>query len=310
VSDLDRNALDLSSWNVAFSGSEPVRRSTLDAFDRTFSPCGFRRRAFRPSYGLAESTLLVTSTRPDQEPSTLTLDRLALAGGRVVQNAAGPSSNSSFVGCGSTEAMRLEIVNPATCLRCGPGEVGEIWVAGGSVARGYWRRADETRAIFRAYLADTNEGPFLRTGDLGFLCEGELFVTSRIKDILIVRGLKHDPHDVELTVEASDIAIRPGCVAAFTIDSETEAVALAAEVELGDDVRTHSSLIDTVRAAVAAAHGIQLSTIVLLPPGMLPKTTSGKIQRYACRECLRSGSFAATARWDASEPLWPLERTA
>jgi acyl-CoA synthetase (AMP-forming)/AMP-acid ligase II len=310
ISALDRETLDLTSWSVAFSGSEPVRQSTIDEFHRTFSRYGFRRRAFRPAYGLAESTLLVTSTQPNQEPTTMMLDRAALRRGRVMPSAASPSS-SPVVGCGSPKSRtRIEIVDPATCRRCGADEVGEIWVAGGSIARGYWRRAEETRSTFRAHLADTAEGPFLRTGDLGFLRDGELFVTGRIKDVIIVRGLKHHPHDVELTVEAADAVVRAGCVAAFTIDAESDAVALAAEVELRDDRPPVNSLIEAIRAAVAAAHGIQLSTIVLLAPGSLPKTTSGKIQRYACREGLRSGSLSAIVRWDESEPRWPLERTA
>jgi acyl-CoA synthetase (AMP-forming)/AMP-acid ligase II len=312
VSDVDRDRLDLTAWRVAFSGSEPVRQSTIDAFERTFSRCGFRRQAFRPAYGLAESTLLVTSTSPNRKPTTLTLDRVALRQGRVVEATPNTASSPPIVGCGSTGATtRVEIVDPATCLRCGRNEVGEIWVAGGSVARGYWRRPDETRDVFRAHLADTGEGPFLRTGDLGFVQDGELFVTGRIKDVMIVRGLKHDPHDVELTIEAAIPAVRPGGAAAFTIDAESEAVAVGAEVEPhDDDARTRSALIEGIRAAVTAAHGIQVSAIVLLAPGTLPKTTSGKIQRYACREGLRSGSLHAIARWDTCDGPWPLERTA
>jgi acyl-CoA synthetase (AMP-forming)/AMP-acid ligase II len=311
-SDADREALDLSPWRVAFSGSEPVRQATIDAFVRTFSSCGFRRHAFRPAYGLAESTLLVTSTRPNQEPRALSLDRAALRKGRVVRRTGQTGLTSVVVGCGSTgPATHIAIVDPETRLKRLENEVGEIWVAGGSVARGYWRRPDETRAAFRAELADTGEGPFLRTGDLGFVHDGELFVTGRIKDVMIVRGLKHDPHDVELTVEAAVPAVRPGGAAAFTIDAESETVAVAAEVELRDvSAGGRLELLEGIRAAVASAHGIQLSTIVLLTPGVLPKTTSGKIQRYACREGLRSGSLTAVARWDAPDAGWPLERSA
>jgi acyl-CoA synthetase (AMP-forming)/AMP-acid ligase II len=312
VSDLDRAALDLTAWRVAFSGSEPVRQHTIDAFRRTFMSSGFRRDAFRPAYGLAESTLLVTSTAPNEEPRTLTLDRAALRQGRVVRATQDSAAIAAIVGCGSAEATtRIEIVDPATGLPSRHSEVGEIWIAGESVARGYWRRPDETRTSFRAYLADTFEGPFLRTGDLGFLQDGELFVTGRIKDVMIVRGLKHDPHDVELTVEAAAPAVRLGAVAAFTLDVETEAVAVAAEVDTREaDARVQSALVESIRAAVAAAHGIQISTIVFLAPGVLPKTTSGKIQRYACREGVRSGALPTIARWDVSDAAWPLERTA
>jgi acyl-CoA synthetase (AMP-forming)/AMP-acid ligase II len=321
VSEAECDALDLSSWRVAFSGSEPVRSATIDAFERAFSRSGFRRQAFRPAYGLAESTLLVTSTLPCQAPRTLRLDTASLRQGRVVsqrrESADRAGSTSLVVGCGWTgHGTRVEIVDPATGRRRGRNEVGEIWVRGGSVARGYWRRPDDTRAAFDAHLADTGEGQFLRTGDLGFVHDGELFVTGRIKDVMIVRGLKHDPHDVELTVEAADPAIRPGGSAAFTIDTESEAVGIAAEVEPrhadhDDDLSgRRAQLMDTIRSAVAAAHGIQLAAVVLLAPGVLPKTTSGKIQRYVCREGLRSGTLTVIARWHAPDADWPLERTA
>jgi acyl-CoA synthetase (AMP-forming)/AMP-acid ligase II len=313
TSDADRQTLDLSSWRVAFSGSEPVRAATIDAFVRSFESRGFRRQAFRPAYGLAESTLLVTTTPPRHEPRAMTLDRSALRLGRVVRVDEGEPSAATSVGCGFTgPTTRVEIVDPATCTRSGSNEVGEIWVRGRSVARGYWRRPEETRAVFRAHLADTGEGPFLRTGDLGFLQDGELFVTGRIKDVMIVRGLKHDPCDVELTVEAAVPGVRAGASAAFTIDADTEEIGVAAEIELrsADDPDERLALVESIRTAVASAHGIQVSTIALLPPGVLPKTTSGKIQRYACREGLRSGSLAVIERWDASDRAWPLERTA
>ena len=316
VSESDRATLDLSSWRVAFSGSEPVRAATIDAFERTFRGSGFRRSAFRPAYGLAESTLLVSSTRPGQPVRTVALGAVSLRQGRVEPrpDTDHTASTSVVVGCGSSGATTcIEIVDPATCTRRGPFEVGEIWVKGGSVARGYWRRPTETRAAFDAHLADTGEGPFLRTGDLGFLYDGELFVTGRIKDTMIVRGMKHDPRDVELTVEAAHAAIRPGGSAAFSIDAERDPVAVAAEIEPrhNDDViGCSASVVEAVRAAVAGEHGIQLSQIVLVPAGALPRTTSGKIQRYLCREALRSGSMEAIARWEAPLGSWSLERTA
>jgi len=238
VSEADRAALDLSSWRVAFSGSEPVRAATIDAFERTFSPAGFRRTAFRPAYGLAESTLLVASTPPDQPPRTLTVDADSLRQGVVLLRPPlpGTGQTSPVVGCGWTGAdTRIEIVDPATCARCGPQEVGEIWVKGPSVARGYWRRPAETRATFDGRLAGSGEGGFLRTGDLGFVHDSELFVTGRIKDTMIVRGLKHDPRDVELTVEGAHAAVRPGGCAAFRMDSEPEQVAVAVEIEAPQD---------------------------------------------------------------------------
>ncbi len=316
ISETDCASLELSAWRVAFSGSEPVRAATIDAFERTFSRAGFRRTAFRPAYGLAESTLLVASTRPDQAPRTLTVDAVSLRQGIVVPRApvAGTGQTSPVVGCGWTGAdTRIEIVDPATCLRCGPQAVGEIWVKGGSVARGYWRRPAESAATFDGRLAATGEGGFLRTGDLGFVHDRELFVTGRIKDTMIVRGLKHDPRDVELTVEAAHVAVRAGGCAAFRVDAEREQVAVAAEIEARQHAcpaDRHDHVFEAIRIAVARDHGIQLSTIVLLPPGALPRTTSGKIQRYLCRERLHGGLPTEIARWEAPAEPWSLERTA
>jgi len=188
----------------------------------------------------------------------------------------------------------VAIVEPETRRRCGPGCVGEIWVAGESVARGYWHRSAETDAVFRARLAN-GQGPFLRTGDLGFLAEGSLFVTGRIKDVLIVRGLKHYPQDLEATIERADPAIRRGCSAAFVLGID-DGIGVAAEV----DRTTASDLdgaIDRIRSAISEVHGIRLSLVALMPPGTVPKTTSGKLQRHACRLGVTSGSLCPLALW-------------
>ena len=260
VTDRDREALDLADWRVAFTGSEPVRAATIDAFARGFARCGFRRHAFRPAYDLAESTLLVTTTRSHEAPRTLRLRSDLLRQGRAeLQGTGRPGERdgtTTVVGCGWTSAARGWIVDPAPAIAASRRRRGGIWVSG-SVARGYWRQPDDTPGLPR--LAATGEGPFLRTGDLGFVHDGQLFVTGRIKDTMIVRGLKHDPHDVELTVEAADPAVRPGGCAAFTWDTETEAVAIAVEVELQPDSDDgwRARLMDSIRAAVADGHGIQ-----------------------------------------------------
>jgi len=308
----DGEGLDLASWRVAFTGSEPVRASTLDAFHRTFSDRGFRCDAFRPAYGLAEATLLVTTTAAGQAPRTLTVDSDALRTGRV--QVAGDSADEercrTIVGCGGVaEGTRVAIVDPATATPCADDRVGEIWVSGESVAAGYWRQPSATASTFQAHLPGDRNTRYLRTGDLGFMHASELFVAGRIKDVLIVRGLKHDPHDLELTVEAAAGAVRPGCCAVFALDTVHDRIALAAEV----DVRQATELPDlmaTVRAAITGAHGIQLDTVVLLQPGSLPKTTSGKVQRYACRDALRAGLFDPIARWDSPATLWTMEQPA
>jgi acyl-CoA synthetase (AMP-forming)/AMP-acid ligase II len=285
VTEDDRRALDLTSWRTAFNGSEPVRRSTLEAFQRAFGASGFRWTAFRPAYGLAEATLLVAST----------------AKGADMSFDDGGGTGTSLVEAGSPiDDMRLAIVDPISRARCREGDVGEIWVSGSSVAAGYWQRPHETHQTFGSVLA-SGEGPFLRTGDLGLLRDGHLFVTGRLKDVLIVRGLKHYPHDLELTAERAHPSIRPGCCAAVAMEAAgEEGVAMLAEVdprlaEPGDT--TLPRAIDAIRHAIAGAHGIQLRAVALLPAGSLPKTTSGKLQRYLCRNGFLAGALPSVADW-------------
>lgn len=290
VTEDERRTLDLSSWRTAFNGSEPVRPSTIDAFQRTFGEYGFRPNTLRPAYGLAEATLLVTSSRPTDHVAVASID---------------DATPAALVSAGSPpNGIRVIIVDPATRTRCGDGRVGEIWVSGESVAAGYWRRPHETLETFGACLAN-GEGPFLRTGDTGFLRDGQLFVAGRLKDVLIVRGVKHYPQDLELTAELSHESIRPGCCAAFAlhVDGE-ERVAMVAEVESrwlagkNDSDTALSSAIDAVRRAIAGMHSIQLCAVALIAAGAMPKTTSGKLQRYLCRNGLLTGALQPIAAWN------------
>jgi acyl-CoA synthetase (AMP-forming)/AMP-acid ligase II len=321
VADDDRAGLDLASWQVAFNGSEPIRQDTLDAFTRAFAPCGFRARAFRPAYGLAEATLLVSSTDADEPVDALHVGRDALSAGRVipVSSADQPDRAGSvtLVSCGRARGgMKVAIVDPVARTRCAPGTVGEIWVRGGSVTAGYWRRGAETAAAFEAMLADDSRHTYLRTGDLGFLASGRLYVTGRIKDVLIVRGVKHYPQDLERSIEEIDPAIRPGCAAVFAMRSDGDEIAAAIELDLpkhsaADDAMLNQ-LLDRVRTSVVQMHGVQLSAVALLAPGSIPKTTSGKLQRFACREGLASGMLQTLAVWMDGQVFvgTPLERTA
>jgi acyl-CoA synthetase (AMP-forming)/AMP-acid ligase II len=210
-------------------------------------------------------------------------------------------------------------VNPDTSRRCAPREIGEIWLSSPSVTKGYWRREEETSETFDAMLADDGSGPYLRTGDLGVLIDGELFVAGRLKDLLIVRGFKHYPQDLELTVERQHPAIRPGCVAVFALESHDEHIAVAAELDPrrlditrtnppdflalpsllreGSCGRAISDLIGRICQAVAEIHGVQLHTVALLKPGALPKTTSGKIRHRDCAQALSGGQLAELVRW-------------
>lgn len=279
VTEAEKATLDLSSWKLAFNGAEPVRADTIDRFCAAFAPCGFTREAFYPCYGLAEGTLIVTGGAKAEPPLVARVDAAALEADRVVPAADG----RPLVASGRTAPeQQVAIVDPATLTRCPPGRVGEIWVAGGSVAQGYWNRAEDSARVFGAVLGA--EGPFLRTGDLGFLGDsGQLFVTGRIKDLLIVDGRNHYPHDLELTVEGCHAALRPGCCAAFSVDgAAAERLVVVAEVQRGPTA-TGDEIAQAVRQAVAREHDVKVHDVVLIQSGSIPKTSSGKLQRHACR---------------------------
>ncbi|MFP2934857.1 AMP-binding protein, partial [Pyxidicoccus sp. 3LG] len=215
----EREGLDLSRWEVAFCGAEPIRALTLEHFTQAFGPVGFRREAFYPCYGLAEATLIVSGGAKEAKPEVRIADDAALERGFLEEPVASRKSRL-VVGCGSSlPGQRIVVVEPESLRVCVPGEVGEIWVSGPSVAQGYWQRPYESQSVFEARTAQ-GDGPFLRTGDLGFLDAGELYVTGRRKDLLILRGRNLYPHDLEATVEGSHPALRPGCGAAFSVEVE------------------------------------------------------------------------------------------
>src|SRR6185295_19068978 len=214
-----REGLDLSSWTVAFNGAEPVHKETLDRFAAAFEPCGFKREAFYPCYGLAEATLFVSGGARLAGAGSRELERAALERSLAVPAAAAGAGACELVSCGHAWLeQQIRIVDAESAAPCRPGQVGEIWVAGPSVAQGYWNRPEESDRAFRARLAGTGDGHYPRTGDLGFVADGELYVTGRLKDLLIIRGRNHYPQDIERTVERSHPALRPGEGAAFAIE--------------------------------------------------------------------------------------------
>ncbi len=219
----DRAHLDLSCWEVAFNGAEPVHAETLERFAKAFAPSGFRRAAFYPAYGLAEASLKVSGGMKGKGPVLLAVSGEGLARNRVVAADPGSSGCRVLVGCGRPGRDTLvAIVDPDSQKQCASGEVGEVWVAGPGVACGYWRRPEETRETFQARLADSGQGPFLRTGDLGFLREGELFIAGRLKDLIIIRGLNHHPSDIELTARKAHPETAASICAAFSIEAGGE----------------------------------------------------------------------------------------
>lgn len=279
-----RASLDLSSWQVAFSGAEPVRAETIRRFTEAFAPCGFRPTSFYPCYGLAEATLLVSGGTLGEPP----LCRSFLVSGLQQRRAAAADYVSpearELVGLGRSIAEQpIVIVDPESRTRCPEGGIGEIWVSGQSVAKGYWKRPEESSRIFHASLVDTGEGPFLRTGDLGFLWQGQLFVTGRMQDLIVIRGRNHFAEDIEITVQESHAAIRPSSSAAFSADLDGREQ-LITMVETDPRSGIEPTEVETaIRCSVSEVHGLAIHSVVFLAPGLIPKTTSGKVQRHLCR---------------------------
>ena len=301
-----RARLDLRSWRVAYNGAEPVRFETLRRFADEFRECGFRWEAFYPAYGLAEATLKVTGGSSAESPVTCTVRSDALEQHHVVEALPEQDSTRTLVGCGHAGLdTEIEIVDAETFTRCATEEVGEIWVHGPGVAAGYWRRPEETEAKFHARFAEADEREsvsektYLRTGDLGFLNDGELFVTGRVKDLIIVRGRNLYPNDLELAVEQCHEALRAGGGAAFSLEVEgEERLVIVQELEARRRVDT-AALVELILQTLAEEFEVQPYAILLVKAGSVPKTSSGKIQRGACRIMFETGSFDALAEWRA-----------
>jgi 8-amino-7-oxononanoate synthase/acyl carrier protein len=303
-----RATLDLSSWTLAFNGAEPVRAETIDAFCEAFAPCGFRREAFFPCYGLAESTLMVTGGMKFEPPVVRSFDAASIETGSAVVRPANAPAVRRLVGSGrELDGQDVLIVDPQSCEALPPGRVGEIWVSGPSVAQGYWNRADASAETFGAMLAQPhqlpseqpvatwrpNPGPYLRTGDLGFFDNGELFVAGRLKDLIIIRGRNYYPQDIEHAVEEASTLVRAGSIAAFAVDVEgRERVAVVAEVERGRrEPAEITAAFEAIRKRLATEHELAVEAIVLVRPNSVPKTSSGKIQRHACKRQFLDGTL-------------------
>ncbi|GCE15771.1 fatty acyl-AMP ligase [Tengunoibacter tsumagoiensis] len=305
-----RAQLDLSSWRVAFCGAEPIRAETIELFTETFASCGFKPEAFYPTYGLAETSLMASGGHMNERPIIRTFRSTDLEQNRVVPGPIEFYNTASHVSCGRTLLdLRIVIADPITREQCPGDRVGEIWLQGESVSQGYWAKPEETAQTFGGYLSN-GDGPFLRTGDLGFLWHGELFVTGRIKDVIIIRGHNHYPQDIEFTVEESHSALRASGSAAFSVDVQgKEQLVIVAEVDphfrparQGEEQNTSSrkplsaeEVTNAIRQAISENHDLQAYQIQLVKPGGVPKTSSGKLQRRACRELFLTESLG---KWD------------
>ena len=298
ITEEQKAELDLSSWINSFNGAEPVRAETLKRFAEEFAVCGFRAEFLQPCYGLAEHTLTASGGVLDEPPIYVTVDAMALEQHEVVQRLPHEEGVRTLVGCGhGWLGTEIRIVDPETMITCPQNRVGEIWLKSPSVAQGYWNRPEQTIQEFRAYTKDGNEGPFLRTGDLGFLVGDELFVTGRRKDLILIRGKNFYPQDIEYTVEQAHPAVRESCSAAFSLEIGTEErLVVVAELERsyrprakeqveGDESASgFQDVVRAIRKAVMDEFQIQPYAILLLRTGSIPKTSSGKIQRHACKQ--------------------------
>jgi acyl-CoA synthetase (AMP-forming)/AMP-acid ligase II len=297
-----RRVLDLSHWDIAFVGSEPIRHDTLDRFTRVFATSGFKSASFLPCYGLAESSLLVAGkTMGADDRATLAVTTGSVEAGRAIPARADDPAASTLVSCGEiVSEHHLAIVNPDSHTPKAPGEVGEIWIAGPSVAAGYWNRPEQSEQTFRAGLQGFS-GRYLRTGDLGFVAHGRLFVTGRIKDLIIVAGKKHHPQDIEETVHGSDVSLRAGCTAAFAVDGgASESLVIVQEVSARKKSADSEKIFASIREKVTSEHQITPAAIVLIHERTIPKTPSGKIQRSATRTLYQNNGLNIIARWSAS----------
>jgi acyl-CoA synthetase (AMP-forming)/AMP-acid ligase II len=312
ITDEQRASLDLSHWEVAFTGAEPVRAETLEKFSQLYKPCGFKKEAFYPCYGMAEGTLLITGIDASEYPTITYLDQTALTQDKVLAVTAEHPHAKAVVSCGHTWlGDEVIIVNPETKIQCqGDGasapstkRIGEIWAAGAGIGKGYYQRAEQTEATFQATLADNPNQTYLRTGDLGFIKDGELYITGRIKDMMILWGRNHYPQHIEETVASCHPALRPNHGAAFSIDLGGEEQLVIAHEVNRTDLRTLNAeeVIGAIRLAVGEQNMANVFAVALLKTGSIPKTSSGKIQRKACQSMFLDGSLNTVAQWQQSE---------
>ena len=298
ISDETARELDLSSWKIAINAAEPVRADTLERFAARFSVAGFDRHALVPGYGLAETTLRVLATPGADLPTTLAVDPDALTQHRVAL-ATGAAGARILVASGKPvpETIAL-IVDPEKHVPCAPDRVGEIWVSGRTVAQGYFRNPAASADTFAARLPGY-DAPFVRTGDLGFVHDGFMYITGRLKDVIILRGLNYYPQDLERVVEQCHPALAPFGVAAFGIDDGgEERLAMVAEISRTERRKVDAAQVfEAMHHALADAHGLSIDWIALIDPHALPKTSSGKVRRKACREALQGGTLPVIAQW-------------
>jgi acyl-CoA synthetase (AMP-forming)/AMP-acid ligase II/3-oxoacyl-[acyl-carrier-protein] synthase III/acyl carrier protein len=300
ISAEQRAELDLSSWRTAFCGAEPISDEVLGKFADTFAPCGFRREAFYPCYGMAESTLMITGGTGAAAPTVIHVCPQKLRENRVEVTG---RDGQAFIACGlATPGTDVVIVDPETQRRCANDRVGEIWTCGPSVARGYWNRPELTEEMFGGGLHDSERGPYLRTGDLGFIHAGQLYVTGRLKDVIVIRGQNHYSQDIERTAEGCSESLRSSAGAAFSVRvKDEERLVLVHEVERGQSDIDTDEVMAEIASQISNNHELVPYAIVLVRPHSIPRTTSGKIKRTACRDDFQRDELKVVAKWVSTD---------
>ena len=289
--------LDLSSWDIAFNGAEPIRAGTLEAFANRFASCGFRSGSMLPCYGMAETTLIVTGGPVEPRPIIEHFNTSELAKKKVRLVEASHESAKAMVACGEVlPGEQVIVVDPESHAILDDDQVGEIWIDSPSVGKGYYQRKEATERTFRA-TTSCGKGPFLRTGDLGFLYGGQLYVSGRLKDMIIVRGVNRYPQDIEETVEAASEVVQAGSVGAVAMEQDgREQLVIVAEAVRRRDLDWDAE-IQSIRRAVTAQHDLPPDAVYLVRNSSIPKTSSGKIQRHACLHAVRDGDLKLVAKW-------------
>lgn len=301
IRDEELHGIDLSSWKTAFNGAEPIRPSTLAQFAERFGKVGFNRRAFLPCYGMAETTLIVSGGPQTEMPLVECFDARELEADRVVPCQPNAPHARELVGCGQIlPGEKVFVVHPETREVLPGNQIGEIWVSSPSVGKGYWEKEEATRETFHAHSAD-GEGPYLRTGDLGFIYKNQIFVAGRLKDMIIVRGVNRYPQDIEQTTELAHDALQGGLVAAFAANAaERERLIICAEISRKEGA-DWGTVIQAIRRDVTQQHELPPDAVLLVRVGTLPRTSSGKVQRHACKREYEEESLKVVAGWKAWE---------
>jgi len=313
IDDATAGTLDLSQWKVVASGAEPVLPPTLRRFGRKFFKCGFNPVGFVPCYGLAESTLLVCARKPDynKPPTAIAVDKSALKQRRIELSDRESTAAKEFVSCGRPDANQIAIVDTDNLSAMPENRVGEIWIRGDSISPGYWNDPQRTADVFNASLTLHNGESFndyYRTGDLGFLHDGEIYIAGRLKDLIIVHGKNHFPGDLERTAQTAHDALMMDSGAVFSVDVEgIERIVIAQEIkqarvrDFTSDATLADNVIEAVKEAINRHHEVQVHGVMLVKPGRIFKTSSGKIRRSACRDAYVEQQFEQVGNWQSIE---------